>query len=110
MEGRNQDYNCTGVVQTASQAKKGAQTRRLSPLDISGAPGEIRTPDLRIRSPALYPAELQAQIQRLITTNPQSLQSFSACRITCEFICEERGATRRKLSLRLLVFIPGGFV
>ena len=46
-------------MQTASQAKKGAQTRRLSPLDISGAPGEIRTPDLRIRSPTLYPAELQ---------------------------------------------------
>ena len=25
-----------------------------------GAPGEIRTPDTRIRSPLLYPAELQA--------------------------------------------------
>ena len=28
---------------------------------VCGAPGEIRTPDLRIRSPTLYPAELQAQ-------------------------------------------------
>ena len=27
----------------------------------TGAPGGIRTPDLRIRSPTLYPAELQAQ-------------------------------------------------
>jgi hypothetical protein len=26
-----------------------------------GAPGGIRTPDLRIRSPLLYPTELQAQ-------------------------------------------------
>ena len=31
-----------------------------------GAPGEIRTPDLRIRSPTLYPAELQAHIESLI--------------------------------------------
>ena len=28
----------------------------------AGAPGGIRTPDLRIRSPLLYPAELRAQI------------------------------------------------
>ena len=32
-------------------------------LDFSGAPGRIRTCDLRIRSPALYPAELRAQIK-----------------------------------------------
>jgi hypothetical protein len=30
-------------------------------LEKNGAPGGIRTPDLRIRSPLLYPAELQAQ-------------------------------------------------
>ena len=30
---------------------------------IFGAPGAIRTPDLRIRSPLLYPAELQAHIK-----------------------------------------------
>ena len=29
---------------------------------IYGAPGGTRTPDLRVRSPALYPAELQARI------------------------------------------------
>ena len=28
------------------------------PLDLTGTPGGIRTPDLRIRSPLLYPAEL----------------------------------------------------
>ena len=28
--------------------------------EFFGAPGAIRTPDLRIRSPLLYPAELQA--------------------------------------------------
>ena len=29
--------------------------------DVSSAPGEIRTPDLLIRSQMLYPAELRAQ-------------------------------------------------
>ena len=28
----------------------------------TGTPGVIRTPDLRIRSPLLYPAELQARV------------------------------------------------
>jgi hypothetical protein len=31
------------------------------PLVFIGTPGPIRTGDLRIRSPALYPAELRAQ-------------------------------------------------
>jgi hypothetical protein len=31
------------------------------PLYFYGAPGRIRTCDLRIRSPALYPAELRAR-------------------------------------------------
>ena len=30
-------------------------------LDSNGTPGRIRTFDLRIRSPALYPAELRVQ-------------------------------------------------
>ena len=34
--------------------------QKLKTLAISGTPGEIRTPDLWIRSPALYPAELRA--------------------------------------------------
>ena len=33
------------------------------PIGKNGAPGETRTPDLRIRSPALYPTELQAHYQ-----------------------------------------------
>jgi hypothetical protein len=28
-------------------------------LEITGGAGEIRTPDLRFRKPALYPSELQ---------------------------------------------------
>jgi|GEM_PF-797614 hypothetical protein len=41
------------------EAKKGFQQKLKTP-DISGTPGGIRTPDLWIRSPALYPAELRA--------------------------------------------------
>ncbi len=37
-----------------------------------GAPGEIRTPDLRIRSPTLYPAELRARID--VTAPKRRLQ------------------------------------
>ena len=36
--------------------------------DVSSAPGEIRTPDLLIRSQMLYPAELRAQIDKCKTT------------------------------------------
>lgn len=32
----------------------------MHPLVLYGTPGRIRTCDLRIRSPLLYPAELQA--------------------------------------------------
>jgi hypothetical protein len=35
-------------------------------LEILNAPGRIRTFDLRIRSPLLYPAELQAQYVDLL--------------------------------------------
>ena len=44
------------------KAKKKTQAISLSPL-FYGAPGAIRTPDLRIRSPLLYPAELQAHVK-----------------------------------------------
>ncbi len=37
----------------------------LSPDFSSGAPERIRTSDLRIRSPALYPAELQARAEKV---------------------------------------------
>ena len=41
--------------------KKGI-TFNTQPLEFYGAPAGIRTQDLRIRSPLLYPAELQARI------------------------------------------------
>ena len=34
-----------------------------SPTGLNGAPGEIRTPDLLVRSQALYPTELRAHFR-----------------------------------------------
>ena len=36
---------------------------RRSNAQLDGAPGEIRTPDLLVRSQALYPTELRARIE-----------------------------------------------
>lgn len=44
--------------------KKRADRHKTNPLDDCGAPGRIRTCDLRIRSPLLYPAELRALRRR----------------------------------------------
>lgn len=56
-----------GIWQTAKQhAQADSPLKTISgsayanPLCIHGAPGRIRTCDLRIRSPLLYPAELRA--------------------------------------------------
>ena len=43
-----------------AQRKRGGQIVRTDCLKGNGAPGEIRTPDLLIRSQSLYPAELRA--------------------------------------------------
>ena len=43
--------------------------RLLRPDELSGTPGGTRTPDLRVRSPALYPTELQAR-----NLDPSSLE------------------------------------
>ena len=40
----------------------GALGARQQAWMVNGAPGEIRTPDPRIRSPMLYPAELRARV------------------------------------------------
>ncbi len=41
--------------------KKALTAFVLQVLEIYGAPEEIRTPDLQVRSLVLYPAELRAQ-------------------------------------------------
>ena len=50
----------------------------------NGAPGEIRTPDLTVRSRSLYPAELRAQSASKSTRRGKEsvqLAEKSACRI-----------------------------
>jgi hypothetical protein len=54
--------------------KKGLQPKKSKTLDISGAPDRIRTCGLRIRSPLLYPAELQAQQKDHLTESPGKVQ------------------------------------
>ena len=49
--------------------------RRLS--DFLGAPGEIRTPDLLIRSQALYPAELRAHRQASMSSAPSRNRTYN---------------------------------
>jgi hypothetical protein len=41
---------------------------------FSGAPGEIRTPDLLIRSQSLYPTELRAQPHRAFHYTDEKIQ------------------------------------
>ena len=56
-------FLCLGIY--AEQQK--STYDRAQVLYLFGALGEIRTPDLRIRSPLLYPAELQAQRVGIVT-------------------------------------------
>lgn len=46
---------------TPRLAKKKGLASTANPLKKTGAPGAIRTPDRRIRSPMLYPAEPRAR-------------------------------------------------
>src|SRR5436309_14984498 len=58
-----------------------------------GAPGATRTPDLRVRSPTLYPTELRAP--GAITTTSSSRLS----RMGCEGLRKTRGAAGVQRSL-----------
>jgi hypothetical protein len=53
--------SCDRVVTLWFFIKKGLTVFSCKPLFLFGTPGGIRTPGLRIRSPALYPAELRAR-------------------------------------------------
>ncbi len=50
----------------------------LKPLYFVGAPGGIRTPDPRIRSPMLYPAELRARRSNFHI--PYTIEHFKVCK------------------------------
>ena len=67
------------VGRTRSASLPGSSSRLL--VKNPGAPGRIRTLDLRIRSPPLYPAELQAQgIFRTVTQPSPPRENETAAR------------------------------
>jgi hypothetical protein len=55
--------------------KKGAEAPCL--LAISGAPGEIRTPDHQVRSLVLYPAELRARRSEIMGDDAEAVNICS---------------------------------
>src|SRR5437867_13436695 len=52
---------CPHLTRGTQRARSGADANLFLCLGMCGAPGGARTPDHRIRSPVLYPAELRAR-------------------------------------------------
>ena len=48
----------------ATKAKSPTITQVIAELDVTHAPAAIRTRDLWLRRPTLYPTELQARVSR----------------------------------------------
>ena len=60
-----------------------------------GAPGRIRTCDLRVRSPALYPAELQAHLISQLASNQSEILPRTSLLAVLEFCLSP--STRRQV-------------
>ena len=63
-----------------TRAKKKDLATTARSLIFIGAPREIRTPGLLIRSQTLYPAELEAQRDEFIAQNEKNVNSFVSVR------------------------------
>ena len=57
--------------------KKAVSLLQLTACFCCGAPEEIRTPGLQVRSLLLYPAELRARREKLCIENSSRSQAFS---------------------------------
>ena len=53
---------------TGNKRKRPIARMRLMDYELNGAPGEIRTPGLLVRSQTLYPAELRAHTWVAVAT------------------------------------------
>ena len=53
--------------------KKGSLWRG-TPFHFTGAPGEIRTPDLLVRSQTLYPTELRARCPTILLAEREGFE------------------------------------
>ena len=64
-------------LSTARKTKKAVSLLQLTACFCCGAPEEIRTPGLQVRSLLLYPAELRARREKLCIENSSRSQAFS---------------------------------
>jgi hypothetical protein len=113
-----------GLVGFASSARTGEPTpapehRKRSqgkhPLTPFHAPDRIRTCDLRLRRPTLYPTELRARIRREDARNkPSSVPAeagedhFSGAHIAADLVQPTRDSSGAGRSSSLLGLAPGG--
>jgi hypothetical protein len=77
-----------GTIQNCTQRAKAAHRPHVSDcvLGLNGAPGEIRTPDLLIRSQSLYPAELRAHLKGSSLQNLNQINRVRAL-VQCTRFC-----------------------
>ena len=71
----------------------------------NGPPERTRTSDLRIRSPLLYPAELQAEVSTSRHYPPVAgcrPRSAAICGVSLRSLAQRTSSTRRSLTLRKL--------
>ena len=71
------------IQNTIQNHKKSHSDLTLSGCFYYGAPGAIRTPDLRIRSPLLYPAELQARWEVVLYPTGHNISTFFCLFCAC---------------------------
>jgi hypothetical protein len=113
---RSTQKSCTGLVRIVRRTapilsgwRASRETMRLKPSDstrhriaqwskfeqrkclIIGAPGEIRTPGLLVRSQALYPTELRAQ--RTIDNNISTIDQSKGRHLKCQSGYQPRDAS-----------------
>ena len=80
-----------GLEPTHARVKVWCLTNLANPQKNIGVPEGSRTPDTRLRRAVLYPAELQAQMERETGFEPATLALARRCSTT-ELLPQKNGA------------------